>query len=87
VETHLREGRVHLAQHDRAGGESAMAAAIDLDGRCEPAQVPVAVRPRDHERGLAQVVLGRDCAQLLIGQPFVKRTDRGGIALEGRGRK
>ena len=54
----------------RQGG---VAAEVDLDRRCEPAQVVVAVVPREEVGRLSQVVLRRDGLQDLVREPGLQR--------------
>src|SRR6516225_648099 len=68
-------------RHDVTRGECGMAAKLDLDGRCEPAQ-EVAFALRDEERGLGEIVLGGNRLHRRLRQPFGERAHRRRIAAE-----
>jgi hypothetical protein len=69
-----------LEDHVR-GGERRVAAQVDLDRGREPAQA-VARALGNEERGLAQVVLGRDRLHEPVVEPGAERHDAGRIAGE-----
>src|SRR6516164_3883320 len=68
-------------RYDVTRGECGMAAKLDLDGRCEPAQ-EVAFALRDEERGLGEIVLRGNRLHRRLRQPFGEWAHRRRIAAE-----